>query len=91
MAPRAYVTYYQARGLSGHTLPYGECAYFIDPYALTVGHNYSYTRVTYNSFQKYKWAHLIRKKIFFVFPLEHHAFFGQPESSAIIVVYCSQF
>ena len=26
LAPRAYVTYYQARGLSGHTSPCGECA-----------------------------------------------------------------
>ena len=89
LAPHAYVTYYQARGLSGHTSPCGECVYFIDPYALTVGHNCYCTRVTYISFQKYKWAHFIRKEIFFLFSLEHHAFFGQPESLAIIVVYCS--
>ena len=38
-----------------------------DPYALTIGHNYSYTGVTYIFFQKYKWAHLIRKEIFFFF------------------------
>ena len=62
----AYVTYYQAWGLSGHTSPCGECAYFIAPYTLTVGHNYYCTRVTYISFQKYKWAHLIRKEIFFL-------------------------
>ena len=84
------VTSYQARGLSGHTSPCGEYAYFIDPYALTIGHNYYCTRVTYISFQKYKWAHLIRKEIFFFFfSLEHHTFFRQPESSAINVVYCS--
>ena len=76
MAPHAYVTYYQAQGLSGHTSPCGECAYFIDPYALTVHQNYYCPRVTYISFQKYKWAHLIRKEIFFLFSLEHHAFFG---------------
>ena len=33
LAPRAYVTYYQARGLSGHTSPCGECVGFFDPYA----------------------------------------------------------
>ena len=30
LAPRAYVTYYQARGLSGHTSPSGEFACFFD-------------------------------------------------------------
>ena len=28
LAPRDYVTYYQARGLSGHTSPCGECVFF---------------------------------------------------------------
>ena len=28
LAPRDYVTYYQAQGLSGHTSPYGECVCF---------------------------------------------------------------
>ena len=32
LAPRAYVTYYQARGLSGHTSPCGEYAYFLKDY-----------------------------------------------------------
>jgi hypothetical protein len=32
LAPRVYVTYYQTRGLSGHTSPCGECACFFDPY-----------------------------------------------------------
>ena len=33
LAPRAYVTYYQAQGLSGHTSPCGEYAcFFEDPY-----------------------------------------------------------
>ena len=40
---------------------------FFGHYALTVGYNYYYTRVTYISIQKYKWAHLIRKEIFFFF------------------------
>jgi len=30
LAPRAYVTYYQARGLSGHTSPCGEYACFFE-------------------------------------------------------------
>jgi len=32
LAPRAYVTYYQARGLSGHTSPCGEYACFFEVY-----------------------------------------------------------
>jgi len=32
LAPRAYVTYCQARGLSGHTSPCGEYACFFDVY-----------------------------------------------------------
>ena len=27
LAPRDHITYYQARGLSGHTSPCGECAF----------------------------------------------------------------
>jgi hypothetical protein len=34
LAPRAYVTYYQARGLSGYTSLDGELFLFFDPYAL---------------------------------------------------------
>jgi len=30
LAPRAYVTYYQTRGLSGHTSPCGEYACFLE-------------------------------------------------------------
>ena len=30
LVPRAYVTYYQARGLSGHTSPCGEFGYFLN-------------------------------------------------------------
>jgi len=30
LAPRAYVTYYQARGLNGHTSPCGELACFFE-------------------------------------------------------------
>ena len=34
LAPRAYVTYYQARGLSGHTSPCGEYACFFGVYTI---------------------------------------------------------
>ena len=34
---------------------------------------------------------LHQERNLFLFSLEHHAFFGQPESSAIIVVYCFLF
>jgi hypothetical protein len=36
LAPRAYITYYQARGLSGHTSPCGECACFSTPTPLMI-------------------------------------------------------
>ena len=32
LAPRVYATYYQARGLSGHTSPSGEFVCFFDVY-----------------------------------------------------------
>ena len=35
LAPRAYVTYYQARGQSGHTSPCGEYAYFLEDYTFS--------------------------------------------------------
>ena len=49
MAPRAYVTYYQARGLSGHTSPCGEFASFWQTLLC----------------RKVKWAHFTGKEIFF--------------------------
>ena len=33
LAPHDYVIYYQAQGLSGHILPYGECVrFFLEDY-----------------------------------------------------------
>ena len=60
MAPRAYVTYYQARGLSGHTSPCGECARSDDQ------RRYA-SRCTYISFQKYKWSHFPGRESFSFF------------------------
>jgi len=62
------VTYYQAQGLSGHTSPCGELACFWQTLLC----------------RKVKWAHFIRKQIFFL--KEHHAFFEQPTSSILILV-----
>ena len=50
LAPRAYVTYYQAQGLSGHTLPCGEFASFWQTLL----------------YRKVKWAHFTGKEIFFL-------------------------
>jgi len=50
MAPRAYMTYYEAQVLSGHTSPYVEYAYFLKDYTL----------------RKVKWADFIKKEIFFL-------------------------
>ena len=50
LAPRAYVTYYPARGLSGHTSPCGELACFWQTLLC----------------RKVKWAHFIAKEIFFL-------------------------
>jgi hypothetical protein len=69
LAPRAYVTYYQARGLSGHTSPSGECVYFFDPYAL-------FTLLTF-LFRNTS-GHTSPARKSFSFSQEHHAFFGQP-------------
>ena len=50
LAPCAYVTYYQARGLSGHTSPCDEVASFWQTLLC----------------RKVKWAHFIEKEIFFL-------------------------
>ena len=62
-----------------------------DPYALTIGHNYSCTGVTYIFFSEIQVGTLDQERNLFLFSLEHHAFFGQLESLAKIVVYCSLF
>ena len=67
LAPRDCVTYYQARGLSGHTSPHGECACFIleDSTPLKAKEDYllfSWTDST--------WAHFIHYEEIFDSKLE---------------------
>jgi len=70
LASRAYVTYYQARGLSGHTSPCGEYACFLKDCTFFK--------------KKVKWAHFIEKRN--IFSQEHHAFFEQPASSMSMLI-----
>jgi hypothetical protein len=79
MAPRAYVTYYQTRGLSGHTSPYGEYAYFFDPYALFTLLTFLFSNTS---------GHTSPGRKSFSLSQEHHIFFEQPTSPATVVVGC---
>ena len=67
LAPHDYVIYYQARGLSGHTSPRGECACFIpkDSTPLEVEEDYLLF-----SWSDSKWAHLVHYKEIFDSELE---------------------
>ena len=67
MAPRNCVTYSQARGLSGHTSPYGECVCFnledfVPPEVEEVYLPFSWLDS--------KWAHLVHNEEIFNFELE---------------------
>ena len=67
LTPRDYVTYYQARGLSGHTSPSGECACFIleDSAPLEAEEGYLIF-----SWSDSKWAHLVHCEEIFDSELE---------------------
>ena len=67
LAPRDYVTYCQAQGLSGHTLPCGECVFFNleDSVPPVVEEDYFPF-----SWSDSKWAHLVHNEKFFYFELE---------------------
>ena len=67
LAPRDCVTYYQARGLSGHTSPCGECVCFNleDSAPLEAEENYLPF-----SWSDSKWAHLVHCDENFDFELE---------------------
>ena len=64
LAPHDYVIYCQARGLSGHTLPHGECACFIleDFAPLEAEEDYLLF-----SWSDSKWAHFIHYEEIFLF------------------------
>ena len=66
LAPRDCVTYCQARGLSGHTSPYGECVYFNleDSVPPEVENDYLLF-----SWPDSKWAHLVHNEEIFDFEL----------------------
>ena len=67
LAPRDYVTYCQARGLSGHTSPCGECVRFNleDFVPSEVEDDYLPF-----SWSDSKWAHLVHSEKIFDFELE---------------------
>ena len=67
LAPHDYVIYYQARGLSGHTSPHGECVCFIldDSVPLEAEEDYLIF-----SWLDSKWAHLVHYEEIFDSELE---------------------
>ena len=67
LAPHDHVTYYQARGLSGHTSPCGECVCFNlkNSASPKVGEDYLPF-----SWMDSKWAHLVHYEEIFDFELE---------------------
>ena len=64
LAPHDYIIYCQARGLSGHTSPHGECVCFIleDSVPLEVEEDYLPF-----SLSDSKWAHLVHCEEIFRF------------------------
>ena len=67
LAPHDYVIYCQARGLSGHTSPHGECVCFIleDTTPVEVEEDYLLF-----SWSDSKWAHLVHYEEIFDSQLE---------------------
>ena len=56
LAPHDYIIYYQARGLSGHTSPCGECACFILEDSAPLEAEEDYLLFLWSDS---KWAHLV--------------------------------
>ena len=67
LAPRDYVTYYQARGLSGHTSPCGECVCFNLEDSAPPEVEEDYLPFLWSDS---KWAHLVHSEEIFNFELE---------------------
>ena len=82
LAPHDYVIYYQARGLSGHTSPRGECVCFIleDSAPLEAEEVYIFF-----SRSDSKWAHLVHCEEIFDFELELLTSLWQ----ALLGIHCS--
>ena len=66
LAPHDHVTYCQAQGLSGHTLPCGECVFF----NLFIGRPEVEEDYLHFSWSDSKWAHLVHSEEIFDFELE---------------------
>ena len=64
LAPHDQVTYYQAQGLSGHTSACGECVFFNLEDSAPLEAKEDYLSFLWSDS---KWAHLVRKEIFFFF------------------------
>ena len=67
LAPHDYVIYCQARGLSGHTSPRGECACFFLEDSMLLEAEEDYLLLLW---LESKWAHLVHCKENFVSKLE---------------------
>ena len=67
LAPNDYVIYYQARGLSGHTSPHGECACFILEDSAPLEGEEDYLLFSWSDS---KWAHLVHCEEIFDSELE---------------------
>ena len=67
LAPRDYVTYCQARGLSEHTSPHGECVCFLLEYSTPLKVEEDYLLF---SWLDSKWAHLVHHEEIFDSGLE---------------------
>ena len=67
LAPRDYVTYCQARGLSGHTSPHGECVCFNLEDSAPLEAEDDYLPFLWSNS---KWAHLVHCVEIFGFELE---------------------
>ena len=67
LAPHDYVIYCQARGLSGHTSPYGECVCFNLEDSAPLEAEEDYLPFSWSDS---KWAHLVHCEEIFDFELE---------------------
>ena len=74
MAPRDYVTNCQARGLSGHTSPHGECVCFNLEDSTPLEAKEDYLPFSWSDS---KWAHLVHCEEIFEFKLELLTFLWQ--------------
>ena len=82
LAPRDYVTYCPARGLSGHTSPRGECVCFILEDSVPLEAKEDYLPFSWSDS---KWAHLVHSEKFFDFELELLTSLWQ----ALLRIHCS--